>query len=87
MSKDTTYIEHPDREERPLDEEEDEEITEVTRLRELLEERLQKSKRRLNGVTRKVDELQRVARKKDSASKMRAVVSDVPAKNSPENKG
>lgn len=87
MSNDTIYIEHPDREERPLSEEDDEETTEVTRLHELLDKRLQQSKRRLNGVTRKVDELHRVARKKDSASKMRAVVSDAPAANSPKKKG
>lgn len=87
MSNDTTYIEHPDREERPLAEDEDEQTTEVTRLHELLDARLQRSKRRLNGVSRKVEELRRVARKKDSASKMRAVVSDAPAANKPKNKG
>lgn len=83
MSNDTVYIEHPGHKERPLSDEDDEETTEVTRLHEMLDERIQRSKRRLNGVARKVNELHRVARRKDSASKMRAVVSDAPKKNRP----
>lgn len=85
------YMEFPGREERvdpSEDAEEDTDVdietparrerqtTQVTRLHEKLNERLEKSKRRLTDVGNKVDELHRVARRKQSVDKMRAVVSD-----------
>ena len=84
----TVYIDHPSREERPFGEEEDpvtegdEEAIKLARLRAELEERLQQSSQRLDGVARKASQLRRQARNKDSASRMRAVVSDAPSKKS-----
>lgn len=72
---DTTYgIKRP-----PADTpDDDEELTEVTRLHELLEEKLKKSREKLNGVARKGDALKLCLKRSDSVSNMQAVLSQPP---------
>jgi len=57
----------------------DDEATEVTKLHELLEQKMESSRERLNGVARKGDALKRRLRRPGSVRRMQAVLSSPPA--------
>jgi hypothetical protein len=81
---DTFYSMKPDADVPDEDEDDEDEKTEVTKLHDLLEERLAHSRKKLNGVARKGDALKRRLVRPGSVQKMQAVLSDPPAnKESP----
>lgn len=73
---DTTYGLQSSPDEHPEVDDEEEEPTEVTKLHELLEEKLANSREKLDDVARKGAVLKMRLRKKGSVQRMQAVLSD-----------